>query len=212
MIGDMTAPTAAYVFELDSGRPCLDFANTLSADGTDHLNSYADLVAFAEQSHFLTQDDADWLRAEGARDSVTAEGVLVRARRLRTSIAAMFEAIAQGKRPSEHDVELLNFDLSTSLSHARVLPDTDGAGYHWGWTGRNLNAPVWPIGRSAADLLTSAEDRGLVRQCGADDCRWLFLDTSKNRTRQWCSMRSCGNRQKARRHYRRLRDKRVLSA
>jgi predicted RNA-binding Zn ribbon-like protein len=40
-----------------------------------------------------------------------------------------------------------------------------------------------------------------VRVCAAEDCGWLFLDTSKNHTRRWCSMKSCGNRAKARRHY-----------
>jgi predicted RNA-binding Zn ribbon-like protein len=213
MIAGMTARAAAYVFDLDGGRPCLDFANTLSFSGEDHLSTYADLVAFAEQSKLLTPADADWLRAEAGRDVATAEGVLVRARRLRASIAAIFSALASVKAPSEHDLDLLNFDLSASLSHARVFPNTPpDAGYHWGWSGRNLDAPIWPITRSAADLLTSDEDRRLVRECGADDCRWLFLDTSKNRTRQWCSMQSCGNRQKARRHYQRLRDQRVRTA
>jgi predicted RNA-binding Zn ribbon-like protein len=202
----MTTPTAQYVFELDAGRPCLDFANTLSFSGDDHLTTYADLVAFAEQSRLITPDDADWLRAEAARDTATADGVLVRAKRLRASIANVFEAIAQDKTPSERDLGVLNFDLSASLSHARVLPnERNDGGYHWGWSGRNLDAPIWPITRSAADLLTSDEDRRLMRECGADDCRWLFLDTSKNRTRQWCSMQSCGNRQKAKRHYQRVR-------
>jgi predicted RNA-binding Zn ribbon-like protein len=206
MMGNMTTATAQYVFDLDGGRPCLDFANTRTFDGDEHLNTYADLVSFAEQSRLLTADDAEWLRAEAARDSATAEGVLVRARRLRESIFAMFAALADGKAPAEHDLDLLNFDLSASLSHARVFP-RGSDGYEWGWSGRNLDAPIWPITRSAADLLTSDEDRRLIRQCGADDCRWLFLDTSKNRTRQWCSMQSCGNRQKARRHYQRLRDR-----
>jgi len=35
-----------------------------------------------------------------------------------------------------------------------------------------------------------------MKACKADDCRWAFLDTSKNRSRAWCSMESCGNRAK----------------
>ena len=35
-----------------------------------------------------------------------------------------------------------------------------------------------------------------VKLCGADDCRWAFVDTTKNGSRNWCSMRSCGNRAK----------------
>jgi predicted RNA-binding Zn ribbon-like protein len=192
-----------FIFELDGGRVCLDFANTLGSSG-DHLRSYTDLVAFAEQSHLLTPQDADWLRADGEREPASADGVLVRAKRLRASMYAIFSAIAAGKRPPEHDLSVLNFDLSVSMGHARVLPAGTGGAYRWGFTGRTLDAPIWPISRSAADLLTSDAERRLVRECGAETCRWLFLDTSKNRTRQWCSMQSCGNREKARRHYRRV--------
>ena len=37
-----------------------------------------------------------------------------------------------------------------------------------------------------------------MKACRADDCLWAFLDTAKNQSRAWCSMRSCGNREKAR--------------
>src|SRR5256885_1943109 len=70
---------------------------------------------------------------------------------------------------------------------------------------------IWSITRSAADLPTSDEQRQLVRECGAPDCLWLFVDTTKNRSRQWCSMQSCGNREKARRHYQRMRERRDIS-
>jgi predicted RNA-binding Zn ribbon-like protein len=201
-----TETVADYQFDLDGGRPCLDFANTRDSSG-EHLNSYSDLVAFAAQSTLLSPDDAAWLRAEGQRDGSAAEGVLERARRLRGSISAIFSALARGQTPPERDIDYLNFELSTGLPHACVLPSTQHGQvtYRWGWEGRNLDAPLWPISRSAADVLTSDADRELVRECGGSDCNWLFLDTSKNRTRQWCSMRSCGNREKARRHYERRR-------
>ena len=71
---------------------------------------------------------------------------------------------------------------------------------------------LWPISRAAADLLVSDTERRKVRQCGAGDCEWLFLDTSKNRSRQWCSMQCCGNREKARRHYQRVRARKAGNA
>jgi predicted RNA-binding Zn ribbon-like protein len=209
-----------YVFDLDGGRACLDFANTLSATSGEHLNSYADLIAFAAQSDLLTPEDADWLRAEGRRDALTAEGVVVRARRLRASLYALFSALAAGKAAPERELDHLNSNLAASMSHARVLSDAErghqagqsppagaeSSGYRWGFIGRNLDAPLWPIIRSAADLLTSRDELQRVRECTAEDCHWLFLDTTRNRSRQWCSMGACGNRQKARRHYQRIRD------
>jgi predicted RNA-binding Zn ribbon-like protein len=204
-----------FTFDLDAGRVCLDFANTRDSSA-DHLTAYSDLVAFAAQSRLLTREDAEWLRAEGFRDLLRAEGVVLRAHRLREAIYAMFSAQAAGSRPREYDVDQLNFELAATLTHARVLPvggrDVGGrevggrdAGYRWGWVGRNMDAPLWGISRSAADLLTDDMDMRRVRECGGADCRWLFLDTSKNRSRQWCSMQSCGNREKARRHYARNR-------
>ena len=79
-------------------------------------------------------------------------------------------------------------------------------GYTWVWDegGRALDSMLWPVARSAADLLTSGELQA-VRQCAGRACGWLFLDTSRNRTRRWCDMSVCGNRAKARRHHERLR-------
>jgi predicted RNA-binding Zn ribbon-like protein len=59
---------------------------------------------------------------------------------------------------------------------------------------------VAPVLWSAADLLLAA-DLGRVRRCANDACLWLFIDGSKNGTRRWCDMASCGNRAKAHRHY-----------
>jgi predicted RNA-binding Zn ribbon-like protein len=59
---------------------------------------------------------------------------------------------------------------------------------------------LWPVAQSVEDLLTSAELIA-VRECAAPDCGRLFVDTSRNRTRRWCDMRSCGNRAKVRRFY-----------
>ena len=197
----------ASVFDLDGGRPCLDFANTLSATSGEHLFSNADLLAFADQSGLLTRDDLEWLRAEGERDPARAEAVLVRAHRLRAAIYAIFSAIAAGERARQDDLDLLNLELAGALRHAGVVPNgnDDERGYRWGWGAPDIDAPLWSICRSAAELLTSNEDNRRVRECGGEDCRWLFLDTSKNRSRQWCSMQSCGNRHKARRHYQRRR-------
>jgi predicted RNA-binding Zn ribbon-like protein len=64
---------------------------------------------------------------------------------------------------------------------------------------------LWPVVRDAADLLTSKE-LNRVGRCADERCGWLFVDTSRNRSRRWCSMESCGNRAKARRHYRKSRD------
>ena len=54
------------------------------------------------------------------------------------------------------------------------------------------------LGALAAAVATSMTDGtwARVKLCEADDCRWAFHDTSKNGSRAWCSMQSCGNRAK----------------
>jgi predicted RNA-binding Zn ribbon-like protein len=69
----------------------------------------------------------------------------------------------------------------------------------WSWADqRDPELPLWALAMSAADLITS-EAVQRVRTCDNAECRWLFLDTSKNHTRRWCDMKICGNRMKARR-------------
>jgi predicted RNA-binding Zn ribbon-like protein len=55
------------------------------------------------------------------------------------------------------------------------------------------------IGRLLAEVAAGMADGTWERMkaCRAEDCRWAFLDTAKNRSRAWCSMQSCGNRAKA---------------
>jgi predicted RNA-binding Zn ribbon-like protein len=203
-------PQREYVFDLDAGIVCLDFVNTLSASSGEHLNDYADLLSFARQSHLLTPSEADRLQRRAGRRPDMARRTLADAKQLRKALFEVFRAAAEDRPPSANDLAVLNAQLAVAMAHACISRSDDG--FEWGWSGADLDRVVWPIVRSAADLLTSDSERPTVRECGAADCLWLFLDTSKNRSRQWCSMSSCGNREKARRHYQRVRAKRTAAS
>ncbi|MGH7124521.1 MAG: CGNR zinc finger domain-containing protein, partial [Stellaceae bacterium] len=74
-------------------------------------------------------------------------------------------------------------------------------GFTWAWDDEPaLDRMLWPIVRSATQLLTAAE-LSRVKQCAGRGCSWLFLDTSKNGSRRWCEMEVCGSRSKARAYY-----------
>lgn len=64
-------------------------------------------------------------------------------------------------------------------------------------------APSWRVPwQAAVELLRLREEHGdRIRRCANHDCVLWFLDVSRPGTRRWCSMASCGNREKARRHY-----------
>ncbi len=204
----LSAPTksAASTFDLSGGRLCLDFANTLSKRLTSHprelLASYGDLVAWSRQAGLVTEREAGVLIREAKRRRADAAAVLERGVALREAIYRIFSAVAGECPAGRGDLATLNAALAEVLPLLGIVPKGDGFG--WGWTGdgQRLDRMLWPVTRSAADLLTSAE-RAAVRECDAQTCAWLFMDRSRNRSRRWCDMKACGNRAKARRHYER---------
>ena len=194
-------------WDLTAGRLELDFANTVEdrpgPRPVDGLTSYARLVDWARAAGLLTDGAGQRLLREAAARPAEAAAVLERALVLREAIYRIFRAVADGQAPEPSGLDVLNAALAWSLPHARVVPVGDG--FAWGWDRDDrLDRMLWPIARSAADLLTS-DQTSAVRECSAHDCSWLFMDTSRNGSRRWCNMQVCGNRAKARRHQQRKR-------
>jgi predicted RNA-binding Zn ribbon-like protein len=112
----------------------------------------------------------------------------------------VFSALAGGKPAPGPALGLFNNQLAVAMTHFRVTVGEDGCHWRLAEGGEpDLDMPVWPVARDAADVLTSARLK-LVRECGGDTCSWLFLDSTRNHSRQWCDMKGCGNRAKVRRH------------
>jgi predicted RNA-binding Zn ribbon-like protein len=222
------AEATGPIFDLSGGALCLDFANTLDdrpgPRPNEHLGSYADLLTFAWQTGALDDGQLARLHAHAQRRPAEAAASLARALDLREVIYRLFLALAEGEAVPPADLAALNWSLAEALAQARLVeaqiptpghhPDPvehregrRGRGqFTWSWADDpiDLNMPLWPVARSAADLLTSS-DLSALRLCAAESCAWLFLDTSRNGSRRWCSMRTCGNRAKARRHHARVR-------
>ena len=203
---DDAVPVRPGRFELSAGAPCLDFANSWGFRGdpaSDRLRDFARLLSFAEQSGLIDAAEARRLERAAERDAASAARVFREAQGLRELIYRAFSSAAAGRDVSDVDLTQLNARIRLTLPHLRI--GRVERELQWEWNARASSAPralLWPIVRSAAELLTSA-DLKRVRECDAPDCNWLFLDRSRGRSRRWCSMESCGNRAKARRHYRR---------
>ena len=191
--------------KLESGWLCLDFANTAEWHLSDHpaerLTSYAQLIAWARSISLLPDQTAQQLLRAAEQRPAEAARVLERVVALREAIYHIFVAVAGGRSPSADDQTTLNAELSRSMAGSRLV--WNKANFDWSQQSEegSLDQILWWVLRSTIYLLTS-EDIQRVGIC-ADDrgCGWLFYDTSRNRTRQWCSMRGCGNRAKAKRHY-----------
>lgn len=192
-------------FDLDSGALCLDFANTVSSRAPltgEKLVSYPNLVSWGHQSGMFEPEVADKLRQYAVQHPRLAATVLRRAVSFRELLYRVFSALAAQRTPDDDDLWSLNAELEIAMTRLRVAAIGDGFGWRWRADEGSLDQMLWPAARSAADLLVS-NDIGQVRECASDTCSWLFLDHSRNKTRRWCDMSSCGNREKARRHYRR---------
>lgn len=200
---------AAEVESGIAGHLSLDFANTvewrLSESPEDSLNELGDLLDWSESGGLVATQFARELRRSAREEPERARENFRRALLLREVIYRVFAAIAHDQSPSEEDLDLLRLFHQITMTYARLEPAESG--FRWSWTGADeeLAIILGPIAMAAVALLQSNElDR--VGQC-ADDrgCGWLFLDNSRNRSRRWCSMESCGNRAKVMRHYQRSR-------
>ena len=191
------------IFEYTGKRLCLDFTNTVEDRMTDPrelLQSYNDLLLWGQQGQLLTNEETSRLREEAVHHRKEAEGVLQRATNLREAMYRILVAAAEESSPAQDDLLTLNAEVARTMSQACIVPAEDGFAWDWQHKEQALDCVLWPVVRSASALLTS-EHLADVRVCAADDCGWLFLDTSKNHSRRWCDMKSCGNRAKARKHY-----------
>ncbi len=199
--------------DLIGGETCLDFVNTASRRGGhpdglhDRLSSYADLVTWAERTGATEPAEAARIRSAAEDRPEAAEAVLERARLLRESIYAVFSASADGTTPPAQDVARLDAEFGRAVGRRHLGAEEGAVDWVWHEDGEPLEWILGPIAVSAVELLLSDHlDR--VRECGNDECNWLFVDASRNRSRRWCDMRECGNRAKARRHYARQARKR----
>jgi predicted RNA-binding Zn ribbon-like protein len=194
-----------YTFDFSGGRLCLDFVNTAGgtrAQPKEHLHAYSDLVAWGRQAGLLSEQEAQRLARAARRRPDDAARTLAGAVAIREALFRVFTNAADSKPQRPEDMELLNTSLARALAQVRLDTTAQGCVRVWG-DGDQLDRMLWPVLRSAMDVLTSQEERGRIHKCESPTCDWLFLDTSRNRSRRWCDMKSCGNRAKARRYYER---------
>lgn len=184
------------------GALCLDFANTVSGSFKDRsrsrLTRYDELLSWSYAAASLEAADTAALLHLAEADPRRAANLLARALTLREALYRIFSALAAGGAATAADLEVLNRELHAAMKHLAVATQADGFAWRWSVAAEDLASPLWPVARSAADLLTGAE-LPLLRECGR--CCWLFVDRSKNKRRRWCSMDVCGNRAKSERHY-----------
>ena len=202
------------IFDLTGGLLCLDFANTVDDRTELHpqelLTSYRDFVSWSQQAQVLTEQEAQQLLKKAEQHTAEATRVLKRAIEVREAIFRIFKAVAENESPEDEDLVILSSMVAEAQKHAQIVPDMNRFRWNWACKPNDLDCMLWPVVWSAADFLTS-DELDTVRVCASESCDWLFIDTSKNHSRRWCNMKSCGNREKARRFYTRKKSSPAVS-
>src|ERR1051326_4499105 len=202
----MGQPRSKSPFEYSGGNLALDFTNTvnnrISGERKELLTDYSRLLQWGEESGAISKKTRDRLQELSTETPGHAVSALRHAIQVREAIYDIFCAVVERRVVSERALTILNKAAQHVAQHDEIVQANRRFLREWRPPDTNLDAVLWPVVRAATDLLTS-ENVNVVRQCAADDCAWLFLDTTKNHRRRWCDMKICGNRDKAVRYYQR---------
>ncbi|WP_335939047.1 CGNR zinc finger domain-containing protein [Streptomyces sp. PTD5-9] len=192
----MAAGKNAYDLRFASGRPCLDLVATgTGSSGTCELLDGAERLA-------------DWLLATGlvprgtSLDAVDDTWV-ARFRQLRAGVDRLLTAELGGRR-AEAALERVNALAATPPPGLRAVRGRGGTLVRTLSADPECGALLAAVARDAVELLTDPVARAGLRRCEADNCRRLYLDTSRGHRRRWCSGEVCGNRERVARHRRRV--------
>ena len=187
-------------FAFVGGDPSLDLVNpvdwTREGPAQDRLPDYPALLDWAVAAGVMSSAAAGGLRRAALARPREAQAAHAGALRVRS----LLRDLLSGGRAAEPALRALNPLLGDALGRLELA----GGGprtrrLRWEWSARDrLDSVLWPVLRSAAELLAS-EEADRIHTCGGPDCGWMYVDRSRNGLRRWCQMRTCGTREKTRR-------------
>ncbi|MGO4592859.1 CGNR zinc finger domain-containing protein [Leifsonia sp. 2TAF2] len=185
--GQWIEPGDGQRWWFDSGALALDFAYTGGLDEPDvaEWHSVRDAAAL---NAWLVERFPEVAPSAGAREFQDADA-------LRSAIGRLARQASLGETLSPDDVDVVNLFAATP----DIPPVLAGGGRQAGRTKARPHQALGTIARDAVRLFGPDVD-GRIRECSAEDCRLVYLDTSRSGTRRWCSMQRCGNRAKVRAH------------
>jgi predicted RNA-binding Zn ribbon-like protein len=127
---------------------------------------------------------------------------LDRALTLRDAIYRVLSAVAAEQEAPRDDVNRISDEAQSFASRVRLREHQHE--FSWEWDGEEdaLDRVLWPVLQSVTAVLTS-DLRTRIRECEGPGCGWILYDETKNRSRRWCEMTTCGNRAKVKRFYER---------
>ena len=136
---------------------------------------------------------ADWLTVSGLPVDSCTPTQLELARELRESIHAVATAAAAHDALPTAAVRVIN-ERSAEGGAAAILTPSGERRWRLG-SDSGVEDALGVIATDAIDIVAGERD-GKLALCASPTCRAAFFDTSQSRTRKWCDMNTCGNKQK----------------
>jgi predicted RNA-binding Zn ribbon-like protein len=188
----MPAPFSSSHLQLLGGRLCLDFVN---ATPSHSELSWDGLILFLEAARVVSSERGAQLLALPQYDPQAAEGLLLKARRLCSSLRKAFTAMHRKQKIAGESVEPVNEILRITEGHDELVYENGAWQIEFIAREGGLDWLLAAVARSAAELV--AEGAGArLRLCANPHCGLFFYDKSRTHRRRWCSMAVCGNRSK----------------
>lgn len=180
-------PPSELEFNFTPGRLCLDLVATIGERWRrrfERLRSPEDLGRWLDRAGLP-------IHAE------PSEGELAEARRLRGAIELLAMGAMRGEGYNSQALTVVNRlaarpDLPVRLDAASHPPVVE-------LLSSTVEGALASIARDAVTLFGGPLEQR-VKECAADDCALVFVDTSRPGSRRWCSMQGCGNRAKVARY------------
>ncbi len=186
--------------------PCLDFINTqmiVRGNPTDLLGGYEDLIAWLVQAHMVDKTHAAAVMTQWGHED--QEQLFEQGVTFRRTLRDMVTRIVARKSIPDSAIASINQILSRCPGYPQLVHKKGGYARQFQSQAAQKDGLLAPLVEAASDLLCSGK-WSLVKKCGNPACILYFYDTTKNHTRNWCSMQLCGNRKKVAAHYQRKRN------
>jgi predicted RNA-binding Zn ribbon-like protein len=181
--------------KLQGGTLALDFANSVDWTEDEHE---------IEATDALLEPDAleRWGTRLGVAGRPGGPQELELARGLRTALHHIFSALARETEPDDFSLARLRFAYAQAVAAGTLVRRDDG-GFGLDWSRDETRRVRFAVVTDAVELLRDPARMARLHRCPGRDCGWVFLDVSGRR--RWCSMATCGSREKMRRMYARKR-------